>query len=253
MRLSIFVTLAFSFALSSSAPAADWGHLKMRFVYDGEPPRPKVINRKFLGPLLDESLLINEQDRGVKNVCVWVLPTGDQPLPVHPDYDKPAANKISMTIRAGILTPRIGIIRTTQTLVVANAEAFGYNVKVDPFNNEPFNVLLAAGNSFECRFAAPERTPTALSCSIHPWLNGYLFIRDNPYAALSNERGQLMIKSLPAGDWTFVMWHELTGFMKKAAREATPVDLQRGRVALIITSGDNDLGEIKLAPEQFKR
>jgi hypothetical protein len=84
MRLVIIV--AFVLVFASSTSAADWGHLKMRFVYDGEPPPPKTIIAGRAGAIPDESLLINGRDRGVKNVCVWLLYGGDDPLR-HPDYE----------------------------------------------------------------------------------------------------------------------------------------------------------------------
>jgi hypothetical protein len=247
------ILLAFALSLHSGATAADWGNLKMRLVYDGEPPPPKTINAGEAGAIPDESLLINEQDRGIKNVCVWLLYGGDDPRPVHPDYEKTATSKVTMKIAAGSFVPRIRLVRTTQTLVISNEDIVGHNVKADFFNNGAFNVLLKTGDSLERKFEYPEHPPVNLSGSIQPWLGGYVLIDNNPYAATSDEHGQLPLANLPAGRWTFVFWHEKSGYLKKAIYNEGKYELSRGQTTLTIKPGDNDLGEIKLPPEQFKK
>jgi hypothetical protein len=42
------------------------------------------------------------------------------------------------------------------------------------------------------------------------------------------------------------------GFVQKATHNELPVNWPRGRVTVDIAPGDNDLGDIKLTPEQFK-
>jgi len=252
MRFLILLAFAFAVALPSSGTAAEWGNLKMRFVYDGEPPQPKFIKTGTNSEIPDESLLVNERDRGIKNVCVWLLHRGDAPLVAHPDYEKSAADTVTMKIVAGSVVPRFGLLRTTQMLRFVNEDVVGYNPKIDFFANQPFNRLLPQFGSITTQFPSPEHTPVLVSCSIHPW-TGYLFVRDNPYFALSDERGQLIIKNVPVGERTFVVWHEKLGYVRKVVRADVPTEWHRGRLAGEIKSGDNNLGEIRLTPEQFRK
>lgn len=253
MRLSIFLTFAFAIAIHSPTIAADWGHLKMRFVYDGEPPPPKTIIAGEAGAIPDESLLVDSRDGGIKNVCTWLLYGGDDPLPVHADYEKTTTSKVAMKIAAGSFVPRIRLVRTTQTLIISNDVVVGHNLKADFFNNGAFNELLKSGDSLERKFEYPEHAPVNLSGSIQPWLWGYVLVTNNPYAATSDEHGQLPLANLPAGRWTFVFWHEKSGYLKKVLYNGNTYEMTRGQTTLTIKSGDNDLGEIKLAPEQFKQ
>jgi len=252
MRFLILLACAFALAIPSPTTAADWGNLKMRFVYDDEPPQPKLNDSGAAGAMPDESLFVNERDRGLKNVCVWLLYGGDDPLPVHPDYEKPATGKLTMKIAGGQFVPRIVHLQPTQTLVVSNADSVGYNVLSHSLGNNAFNVLAPPGASFERKLKSLESTPFWLGCSIHP-LVGYVLVSDNPYGAASDKHGHLLLANVPAGRWSFAFWHERSGYLKKVIYSGHTYDVTRGQSSLTIQRGDNNLGEIKLLPEQFRK
>jgi hypothetical protein len=88
-----------------------------------------------------------------------------------------------------------------------------------------------------------------ISCSIHPWVIAYVLPRDNPYIGLSDEDGSFEITNLPAGkSLEFQVWHErANGFMKLERK-----GWKNGRFTRTIQPGENDLGEIKFAPELFQ-
>jgi hypothetical protein len=251
MRVHFVISIGILSFAAANLGAAERGKLTMRFVYDGEPPQPSALNTGGGGarPVVDESLLVNKRDRGIQNVCVWLLSaSGDSP-PIHPSYQQSARDKLTMTIAGGNFAPRIMAMRTTQSLVFRNAELYAYNLKGDFQGNQSFNHLLEAGASIEKTWKVAETTPMPITCSIHPWLMGYVLVRDDPYAATSDEHGRLTIADLPAGKQTFVVWHERYGFVRNASRAGNPVNWPRGRVTLEIKPGDNDLREIKLSTD----
>lgn len=53
-----------------------------------------------------------------------------------------------------------------------------------------------------------------LNCDCHPWMVGYVFILDHPYAALTDERGAFTIENIPPGTYTVEAWHEALGTVK---------------------------------------
>ena len=70
-----------------------YGDFRGRFIYDGKPPRRKPIeitqDKNALGDLklFDESLVVHQENRGIANICVWMVrKRGDDPHPVHPSY-----------------------------------------------------------------------------------------------------------------------------------------------------------------------
>jgi plastocyanin len=47
-----------------------------------------------------------------------------------------------------------------------------------------------------------------LECDVHPWMSAWIWVTDNPYAAVTNADGSYSIDGLPPGTYTVVMWHE---------------------------------------------
>ncbi|MCL5737436.1 MAG: carboxypeptidase regulatory-like domain-containing protein [Bacteroidetes bacterium] len=47
-----------------------------------------------------------------------------------------------------------------------------------------------------------------LECDIHPWMNAYVYVADNGYAAVTDKDGEFTISDVPAGKYKLVMWHE---------------------------------------------
>jgi hypothetical protein len=235
--------------------AANWGDLKLRFVYDGVPPQPKVIAKAFGPPLgVDETLLVNPKDQGVANVAVWLRhdsQTGK--LPIHPTYAKSATDDVALTVVGDALAPRVTILRTTQNLVITNLDPHGHNIKSELWTNKGFNHFLSAGESVRLELPNSESAPARIDDSIKSWLTGFLHVRDNPYHAVSNGSGEVKITKIPKGRWTFVVWHEWAGYVKQATLGGRRVAWERGRLTLDIQPGENDFGEIKLAPDIFKR
>jgi hypothetical protein len=242
-----------SFYYDTVSDESRWGDLALRLVYDGDPPKPKKFIPGFGGVVKEsERLLVNAKDHGVANMVIWLdRKPGQLPLRVHPSYAESAQVQVTLATKGRAYVPHVALARTNQPVVISNPDPHDYNVKAELFNNQPFNTLLKAGGSLELKFQGREPTPTRLEESIHFWLSGYLLVRDDPYAAISDKSGKLRIKNLPVGEWTFVVWHE-TGTMRKANLAGKDVEWPRGRVTLEIKPGDNDLGEIKLPPGNFR-
>jgi hypothetical protein len=242
-----------SYFYDTAADESRWGDLALRFVYDGKPP-PVA---KFVlggGAVMDsERLLVNAADGGLANVVVWLYRTpGQPPLRVHPSYADTGKDELTIATKGKAFVPHVASVRTTQTVKISNPDPHGYNVKGELFNNDPFNNLIPAGGSVDLKFRFPETSPIRLDDSIHSWMSGYLLVRDDPYAAISDKSGKLRLKKLPVGRWTFVVWHE-RGRVRKAILSGKEVELERGRVTLEIKPGDNSLGEVKLSPDNFRK
>ena len=234
---------------------AEWGDLTMRFIYDGAPPEAKPIAAAAAaagcgkGPHVEEQLVVDPKDRGIANVAVWLLRTTGSPAPaVHESYAKTALDKVTMTNINCRFEPRVLVVRTTQTFVGVNADPTGHNMKGSFFENPEFNETIPPGGQLTKSLKSPEAAPSAVACGIHPWMGGYLLVRDDPYAAVSDAHGKLKIANLPAGNWTFVVWHEKSGYIKSATRGMEAVSWMRGRMTLDVKPGNNDLGDFKIRP-----
>jgi hypothetical protein len=78
--------------------------------------------------------------------------------------------------------------------------------------------------NFDAFFTTPERTPFEIRDDVHAWMRGVLLVVDHPFAAVTDEAGAFEIGDLPAGKYSFRVWHERAHFLDK---ELT-VDIRQG-------------------------
>lgn len=239
-----------------SAAAAEWGTLKGQLIYDGKPPAPQKANvNKDLQVCtkhhpVDESLLVGEKG-GLKNVVIYIrVPRGEK-LDVHPDYAETAEANVPLDNLHCRFDPHICLLRTSQTLLLKNSDSVGHNTKGDCLKNVAFNVLIPPNSSLEHKLPVGEILPVPVGCNIHPWMAGYLVVREDPYMAASAEDGTFEIKKIPAGEHEFQFWHEKSGYLSDVSIAGEPA--KRGRVTLNIEPGTIDLGQIKVDPALFEK
>jgi hypothetical protein len=236
----------------------EWGSLSGTFIYDGEPPQRKNLSitqdMELCGQyeVLDESLVVNQENGGLANAIVFLYQKrAGVSLPIHPSYDATAIAKIPLDNVKCRFDPHVQVLRTSQTLVVGNLDSVGHNTKIDTFNNPPINPMSPAGSTLEYRFTEAELRPVTVSCSIHPWMSAWVFFRNDPYFVVTDKNGCFEIKNLPVGDWQFQVWHE-RGTISDVTLDGQDCSWKRGRFTATIKSGENDLGEIKVAPQLFE-
>lgn len=230
------------------AAAQDWGDLEGVFVYKGTPPTPAKLTPtkdvEFCGKhmLFDESIVVNKSNGGVANVVIYRIdPTRPK---IHPSYEETAKAEVRLDNENCRFEPHVLAIRTGQTLVIGNKDPIGHNTKADFFNNTPFNDLIPANGSVRKTFTKAEGTPSALSCSIHPWMTAYLLIREDPYFAVTDQDGKFTIKNLPVGDHTFVVW--CNKYLSNVTVNGKATTWARGRVKVTIKPGTNSLGKVEV-------
>ncbi len=244
--------------LCTTASAADWGNLKGKFIYDGTPPEAKPIKVTKDQPvcgnhnLVDESLVVNKESKGLKNVIIYLYPGRGDKVKVHESYAALEGKEIEVDNNQCRFNPHVTLLWTKQKLVIGNADPVGHNTKVDTFSNPPTNFTVPAGGSLKQTFKKEERMPAQIGCSIHPWMRGWLVVRDTPYMAVSDEDGNFEIKNLPTGKWEFLVWQEAASSLKSFEVDGKTVKPKRGRWTLTIKEGDNDVGDIKVDPALFK-
>jgi plastocyanin len=62
----------------------------------------------------------------------------------------------------------------------------------------------------------------SILCKVHPEMEGYVVVLENPYFAVSSKDGSYSIKNIPAGTYNVSIWHEkLKGASVKVTVPAT--------------------------------
>lgn len=214
--LALTITLLALVSSTAFAQAGKWATLKGQFLYGEEgtkvPGAKLVIPTKdgeVCGdkPLYDESLVINPENRGIANVVLWVYkPKGK----VHPAYAKTAKDTVKMDNELLRFTPNTVAVRVGQTLEIGNLDPVGHNSLISFIKNKGQNPLIPAKGSIKLgpkELKKAEIVPSKVSCSIHPWMKGYILVQDHPYMAVTDKDGKFEIKNLPVGAHTLKVWN----------------------------------------------
>jgi plastocyanin len=261
MHKSILSVAAILGLAVASTTALAGGSLKGKFIFDGKAPAPAKLKVDKDVPVCapggkapaDESLVVDPDTGGIANIIVslYVKPGGKKPAKPegYKDLLKKPAELDNTKCR---FEPRVTVVYAGQELVLKNTDTVGHNVKANLLKNAPFNDLIPGGGKLSKKSLTQEETlPAEASCSIHPWMRGYLVVRDDPYVAVSGTDGAFEIKDLPAGDWTFRAWQERSGYIEEVKIDGKADKWEKGRFEIKDGSKDHDLGEIKIGIKEF--
>jgi len=223
VRLTV-AALAFAAMSVASAAAADWATIKGQVVFPKDKPVPKreplnVTQDKehclSKGDILDESVIVNPKNYGIKNVVVWLRPDDKNPKAkfapeqIHPDDAKRKPAEVSIDQPCCMFVERITIVRPGDTLVVKNSAPVAHNFFWSSTNNGEYNVTIPKLEKWTMpEKIVAESPPIQYKCTIHPWMTGYVRVFDHPYYAVTDEDGNFEIKNAPTGKFRLVLWHE---------------------------------------------
>lgn len=253
--------LAAFVALGLASPAsAEWGNLSGQFIYDGAAPTPAPVlvtkDQQVCGihNLVDEVLTVNPTNKGLAGVVVFVyVDRGGKAPEIHPSYVETAKAEVRFDNLNCRFEPHVVLLRTTQTLVIGNRDPIGHNSKVDTVKNAPINPIIPANGEVKQNFSKEERLPSKVTCSIHPWMNGWVVIKETPYMAVTDADGRFEIANLPTGKWSFQVWHEKSGYIDSVVLGGKKTKWSKGRFEHQIASAANDLGEIMVPATVFAK
>jgi plastocyanin len=180
------------------------------------------------GNILDESVVVNEKTRGIKNVVVWMRPDNMDvkknampPGPAHKGQEVVIDQPCCMFVK------RVTVAQVGDTLVVKNPAPVAHNFFWVSSNNGELNVTIPKESQY--KFEKPLQSESGVieyKCTIHPWMNGYVRVFDHPYYAVTDENGNFEVKNAPVGKWRLVVWHETKGYLGgKEGRFGQPVEV----------------------------
>jgi len=221
-------------APTPSAPAGKvegYGTLKGQVTFNGNPPPRKELVTKGQAPkdpdvcakdapILSERLIVdgNSKGGGVKNVLVYIpKPSGK---PSEEAVSAAKQTKIEFDQEHCVFEPHVLAMMAGAEVVLKNSDPKNHNINSRLKNNQ-FNSLLSGGQTVPKPIETAERTPGQLTCDIHPWMSAYWMVLDNPYFAVTDDKGNYEIKNVPAGPQKVVVWQEAVqgGFVTPGSGE----------------------------------
>ncbi|HMO84290.1 MAG TPA: hypothetical protein PKC18_05135 [Lacipirellulaceae bacterium] len=189
-------------------------------------------------------------DGGLKNVFVYLYVARGKQVEIAPSY---STNDLEPRVLDNLhcrFEPHALTVWTSEPFEIHNSDPIGHNTNAQMLAaNTRFNETVPQGSPIKKSFSKSEPRPAMISCSIHPWMNAYLLIRDNPYMAVSGDDGSFEIKDVPAGAQEFIIWHEAVGFVRNLKIGSGKTD-RKGQVELKVPAGDElDLGDVEVTPD----
>lgn len=228
MRRIVFAALTAATLLTSASlsSAADdkWATVKGQVVFPADKTPPKRESLKVTqdkdhclskGDLLDESVIVNAKNRGVKNVVVFLRPDSTDPKAefakdqIFPNDTQRKPAEVVIDQPCCMFVNRVTVARVGDTIVVKNSAPVAHNFFWDSGSNGAYNVTVPKMESWKMpQPLAKENPPIQYKCTIHGWMTGYVRVFDHPYYAVTDENGNFEIKNAPVGKYRIVYWHE---------------------------------------------
>jgi hypothetical protein len=188
-------------------------------------------------PIFNREIVVDPATKGVVDAYAYLVkPTGDFTA-----AEKALLEKTPEVVVDQVnceYTPYATVVHKDQKLIFKSSDPVGHNVDFKPFNNTQINVMLPPNGKMTYTIKKEERRPASAICSIHPWMKGYVFIVDNPFAVVTQPDGSFSISGVPAGKQQLVVWQGAKGYVTEGGNKGMTVDVPAAGVA--------DVGEIKI-------
>ncbi|UUO06212.1 hypothetical protein M4951_23005 [Blastopirellula sp. J2-11] len=257
MKTWLFASASLLTLLFSHLAAAEgWGTIKGQFVVEGKifPPEALAIQRP--GPIraIPNQKLVVGPHGELQNVCLWLtVPRGQSYPQPHPSYAETANDEVEIKLKDYLFQPYLIFIRTSQKAKFKNMDPVGHNIKTSGFANPPGPGIVPKGGQWVQSFTQEERTPCPVMSTVYPWMEAFLLIRESPYAAISDERGDFELTHVPAGTWTFHFWHASAGYIPEIKLLGHVQNHHHGEYEIEVFADEvTDLGKIAISARRFQ-
>jgi plastocyanin len=113
--------------------------------------------------------------------------------------------------------PHVLIVPVGAPLDVHNSDPITHNIHTFSFDNDPINKAQPKTlPDITAKFDVAEIVKT--QCDIHKWMGAWIVAADNPYVAVTDNKGQFKLTDVPPGTYKMEIWHET---LKPETQEVT--------------------------------
>ena len=211
------------------AAVADGGTIKGKVIYKGTVPMRTVLptkDKETCGGPRKEAMVIVGPGGEVKEAVVHL-----KEVAKGKDWDKKGAKKPEINNVKCIFEPHVQVVGAGNIDIV-NSDPVLHNTHGYYGKTTAFNVALPIQGG---RVSKPLRRAGAVrvDCDAHGWMEGWVYVVDNPYYAQTGDDGSFTIANVPPGQYTLVAWQEHVGTMeipvtvKAKATAEVPIELKK--------------------------
>ncbi|MCH9031893.1 MAG: c-type cytochrome [candidate division Zixibacteria bacterium] len=191
-----------------SGCSSDPGSLTVVITYEGTSiPSPKVIlvdtDVPTCGAIIrKENIIVNSENRGLKNVVFRLegeIEGKETPLDV------------TISNEGCVFVPHVAVAVIGSKINIRNDDPVFHTTNTNLNGKSLFNIPLLVGQPPPPPRPIKEAGLIEVSCAVHNWMKGYIFVHTNPYVAVTDESGKLSMTGMPPGKYSYVAWHEEFG------------------------------------------
>lgn len=203
-------------------PVTGGGTIQGKVTFGGTVPTRKIIPTKDLevcGGIREEPVIQVGSDKGVQNAVVYLTQVAKGkawPAQAKP----PEIDNIKCRF-----APEIQVIRPGK-LEVVNSDPVLHNTHGYYDKRTTFNLALP-NQGQRISVDLPRPGTVRVDCDAHGWMEGWIYVVDNPYYAVTAADGKFSIPDVPPGDYTLVATQPFTGPVQQSVTVAAgkPTDL----------------------------
>jgi plastocyanin len=198
-----------------------------RILYRGQAPPPVFVPESGgVSPVLR----VDRESAGLQYAVVYVDGARAPAVPRAP---------VTVAQRGFIFDPPVVAVAAGQEVRFTNDDSSNHNVRsADPMPRNRFNAYTGAGQEYVHRFTKPAvARPIVLSCDIHEWMAGWVYVFDHPWFAVTDRQGRFQIDGVLPGSYA-VGVRQPAGGLTRDVR----VDVREGEPAIVeVVFGTEDL------------
>ena len=187
------------------------GTIEGKIIFNGDVVTQKIIPTKdneTCGEPREEALIDVGPDKGVRNAVVYLVNVG-KGKPWSAQANPPELKNVKCRF-----DPVVQVIRTGP-LVVTNDDPVLHNTHGYYGKRTAFNLALP-NQGQQLPAELPRAGAVKVDCDAHGWMEGWIYVVDNPYYAVSDADGKFSIADVPPGNYNLVAIQSFTGPVQQA-------------------------------------
>jgi hypothetical protein len=198
-----------------SLRAAEGGKVTGKVTWAGDAPKPVLMDitskpddLKTCQCKPDETakvsprLLVDKETKGVKYTVVTLEGVPEDKAKKFPEREALIDQSHCE------FAPHIQWVEVDQQLTVKNSDNTLHNVHAKTEDGDVFNFSMPEKDQV-IKKKLKDAGLLMLNCDAgHSWMNGFVFVVENPYIAITDDKGDFTIDGVPPGKYKLKFWHE---------------------------------------------
>jgi plastocyanin len=183
--------------------------------FTGDVPPARQLPTGDGGMIDHKDLIVDAKTKGLRWVIVALEDAPAQPKVGGEDTPVVIDQKDMLFI------PRVVAVQHGRPVRFDNSDPVNHSVSIfSRIRENELNVFVTAKEPVTKAFAA-EKAPLRVGCALHPSMTAWVYVAPHPWVAVTDEKGEFVLKEVPPGKYTLWLKHPDTG-----VQERRPVEVR---------------------------